>query len=114
MDFNTFFLALKDPVLGFLSNPNAWAGLLALIFLYSAGEWDLKKKAAELILEAEKQLELVGLEKREYVVDKLYALLPEAVRRFVPKGLLAMLVQQVLDRAYARELDKSATLPKKE
>lgn len=95
----------------FVKNPDAVMGVIALVLMAAYGEWDLKKMANSLIPQAEEQLNRVGLEKRDWVVDRLYALLPLPVRLVLPRALLNMLVQQVFDRAYA-QLDKSAEAAK--
>ena len=102
---------LLDLGMWFVKNPDAIMGVIALVLMAAFGEWDLRKMAGTLIPQAEAELNRVGLEKRDWVVDKLYSLLPLPVRMILPRTLVNMLVQSVFNRGFAH-LDKSATAAK--
>lgn len=111
---NEYLMALQALLMAllgwFTTNPDVLVGIVAVVLMAAFGEWDLKKMANDLIPQAEKQLALIGAEKREWVVDKLYALLPLPVRLVLPRALVSALVQSVFNRAHARDLDHSAKL----
>ncbi len=92
--------------------------VLGGIALYLNTKGNLKGKAAAFITEAEeayKDATNAGGVKFEYVVDKLYALVPAALKIFITRKMLAQIVQGTFDsiEAYAvTQLDKAAEAAK--
>ncbi len=74
--------------------------VLGGIALYLNTKGNLKGKAAAFITEAEeayKDATNAGGVKFEYVVDKLYALVPAALKIFITRKMLAQIVQGTFD-----------------
>lgn len=82
--------------------------------LYFKGNSTLYAKAADYIALAEStytDAKSGGL-KMQYVVSRLYALIPAAVRPFIPQALVQTIAQTVFDQvaAYAaKQLDKAVS-----
>ncbi len=92
--------------------------ILGGIALYLNTKSSLKEKASGYIAEAEeayKDATNAGGIKFEYVVDKLYSIIPTALKVFFTRDMLSAIVQKAFDavEAYAKtQLDKaSASLP---
>ncbi len=87
--------------------------VLGGLALYLNTKGSLKEKAASFIAEAEeayKDASNAGGAKFEYVVDKLYALVPTALKLVIPRAMISDLVQKAFDaaEAYAKtQLDKA-------
>lgn len=76
--------------------------ILFFISLYSGGKNKVVSSIAGLIYEAEQTYGAgTGPTKLSYVVGKLYALIPAAVRPFLPESLLQTAVQAVFDKVQA-------------
>ena len=100
----------------------ALLNILSLIFmavfgglaLWFKGNGTLSALAAGFIAEAEalyKDVTKAGGEKFNWVVERLYGVLPSAIRPFIPKTLVESVVQSTFDaiEKYAKlQLDKLA------
>ena len=87
--------------------------ILGGLALYLNTKGSLKEKAASFIAEAEetyKDATNAGGVKFEYVVDKLYLLVPSAFKLFITRDMIGQIVQGAFDaiESYAKtQLDKA-------
>ncbi len=98
-DIGTIVFAIVSVAIGFIAT-------------YFKTHAKLSEKVTSFISEAEKTYTDVktGGQKMQFVIGKLYDLIPAAVRPFLPQSLIETLVQGIFDKVddYAQQqLDKS-------